>query len=249
MSAVTPHFLLFSESRRGAEHGHWRFVLESLDGADKLEASDIESDVHGERLELLAVVRGLEALPQPSRVTLVTPSRYVDRGLNDGLPEWRSNNWEWEHFGEMAPVKNRDLWQRVDRALEYHQVDCRLRRVDEPAQAGNNAEPLLAGPNYLRRGRIRSQQPAEISNPPGSPLATQEPALGPTANSCYSSEPEVPTISRVKLRKEKSNRSNLACTTRWWRVRLARRFRELLASIRMRMGQFGIGLAPPPWFD
>ena len=102
------------------------------DGSDQLEAADDEPGLSCERLELLAVVRGLEALPQPARVTLVTPSKYVNRGLSCGLPEWRSNGWQWEHFGEMVPVKNRDLWQRVARALDYHQVECRTWRFDLP---------------------------------------------------------------------------------------------------------------------
>jgi ribonuclease HI len=132
MNAAKPHFLLFSESARKQERGHWRFVLQAVDGSDQFEACDEEPDVGGERLELLAVVRGLEALPEPARVTLVTPSKYVNRGLAQGLPEWRHNGWQWEHFGEMVPVKNRDLWQRVDRALDYHQVQCRSWRFDLP---------------------------------------------------------------------------------------------------------------------
>ena len=59
---------------------------------------------------------GWRPLPEPARVTLVTPSRYVNRGLTQGLPAWRTNGWQWEHFGDMVPVKNRDLWQRIDRA-------------------------------------------------------------------------------------------------------------------------------------
>ncbi|MEX0978908.1 MAG: RNase H family protein, partial [Pirellulales bacterium] len=125
MKAATPHYLLFSESCRQSDQSQWRFVLQSIDGSQQFEAADDEPDVQGERRELLAVVRGLEALGQPSRVTLVTPSNYVNRGLTYGLDEWRANDWRWEHYGEMVPVKNRDLWQRVDRALEYHQVECR----------------------------------------------------------------------------------------------------------------------------
>ncbi len=147
MSVPAPHFLLFSEARRAAAHsaaqasvgeeeqviGQWRFVLESLDGAAKLEACDDEPEAEGERLDLLAVVRGLEALDQPSRVTLVTQSQYVSRGLRYGLDEWRENGWQWERFGQMAPVKNRDLWQRVDRALAFHDVECRTWRFDRSA--------------------------------------------------------------------------------------------------------------------
>ncbi len=132
MKVATPHYLLFSESSRKNEQAQWRFVLQSVDGAEQFEAADDEPDVQGDRLELLAVVRGLEALEQPSRVTLVTPSKYVNRGLTFGLQEWRANDWEWEHYGEMVPVKNRDLWQRVDRALRFHQLECRTWRFDLP---------------------------------------------------------------------------------------------------------------------
>ncbi|REK10289.1 MAG: hypothetical protein DWQ37_16955 [Planctomycetota bacterium] len=132
MKAATPHYLLFSESSPDAQRQQWRFVLQSIDGSEQLEAADVEPDAYGERLELLAVVRGLEALEQPSRVTLVTPSSYVNRGLTYGLQEWRSNNWRWEHYGDMVPVKNRDLWQRVDRALGFHDLECRTWRFDLP---------------------------------------------------------------------------------------------------------------------
>jgi ribonuclease HI len=145
MSAPTPHYLLYSASAPGDADdspGDWRFVLEALDGSAKVEVADSEPNIRGERLELLAVVRGLEALDQPSNVTLVTPSRYVSRGLSHGLPDWRQNDWQWERHGEMVPVKNRDLWQRVDRALEFHRVDCRRWRFDsahEPADSGGSS--------------------------------------------------------------------------------------------------------------
>lgn len=113
--------------------GQWRFVLESLDGDVVLEATDDERDGDASRLELLAVVRGLEALDQPSRVTLLTPSRYVTHGIRYGLDEWRENDWQWERFGEMERIKNWDLWQRIDRAMSFHEVDCRVWRFDAAA--------------------------------------------------------------------------------------------------------------------
>ena len=136
MTVPAPHFLLFSESSRYAPRGErtrpqWRFVLEAVDGTLKLEATDEEPDLKGDRLDLLAVVRGLEALDQPSRVTLVTPSQYVSRGLRFGLEEWRETGWQWERFGQMTPVKNRDLWQRIDQALKFHNVEVRNWRYDE----------------------------------------------------------------------------------------------------------------------
>ncbi len=150
MRVAKPHYLLFSESCRKSSQGQWRFVLQSVDGTDQFEAADAEPDARGERLELLAVVRGLEALAQPSRVTLVTPSRYVNRGLNYGLSEWRANGWRWEHYGEMVPVKNRDLWQRVDGALRYHQLDCRTWRFDPAHLPTNESDQSLARPAVAR---------------------------------------------------------------------------------------------------
>jgi ribonuclease HI len=136
MNGNAPHFVLISEASRcgaecqGEEAEGWRFTLQMANGEDQFVASDTEPGTQSERLELLAVVRGLEALDQPSRVTLVTRSRYVSRGLRAGLPAWRESGWQWERFGKMVPVKNRDLWQRVDQALKFHHVQCRRWRVD-----------------------------------------------------------------------------------------------------------------------
>ena len=180
MKAPALHFLLFSESNphaagsglREQPQGQWRFVLQSLDGSKQLEAEDVEPDVHGERLELLAVVRGLEALPEPARVTLVTPSRYVTRGLSDHLAAWRASDWQWEHFGEMVPVKNRDLWQRIDRALQFHKVECRAWRFDLP-HAGPAASQASVVPaaHFGRRAALRERAERAHASRPGVLLA------------------------------------------------------------------------------
>jgi ribonuclease HI len=132
MDLATPHFLLFSHIDRSGRSGSWQFVLRSKDGGSRFEAADAETDIPVERLDLLTVVRALESLDQPSRVTLVDCSDYVWSGVRYGLADWRSNGWQWEYFGQMVPVKNSDLWQRLDRALEFHDVECRRRRFDGP---------------------------------------------------------------------------------------------------------------------
>ena len=143
MVSARPHFLLFSESHGAhSEDGRWRFLLESTDGETVVEASDVESDLHGERLELLAVVRGLEALDQPSRVTLVTASTRISRGFRFGLDEWRLNQWRWERDGRWVPIKNGDLWRRVDHALKFHEVRCRTLRTE----AGIRKSEITSGP-------------------------------------------------------------------------------------------------------
>jgi ribonuclease HI len=146
MNIPAPHFLLFSESSRKQRQGQWRFLLQAADGTQQLEAADAEPEMPGERLELLAVVRGLEALDQPSRVTLVTPSKYVHRGVLYGLEEWRTNGWSWEHFGQMVPVKNRDLWQRLDNAMTVHELRFEPWRVD-PGSAAEREPSADDGPN------------------------------------------------------------------------------------------------------
>ena len=139
MNVPRPHFQLFSHASasRAAAHagsddssGEWRFILKREDGQVEAQAADEEPGTPGDRLELLAIVRGLEALDQPSRVTLFTASRYVARGLRFGLEGWRESDWQWERFGQMQPVKNADLWQRIDQAMRFHQVDVRTPRYD-----------------------------------------------------------------------------------------------------------------------
>ena len=125
MVAANPLWVLFCE---GSSQG-WRFVVYDADGSVQLEAADEESGSDAERLQLLALVRGLESLEQPAQLTLSTSSRYVLRGLDFGLDAWRDTNWQWEAFGMMVPVKNDDLWQRVDQALSIHEIVNNTRAV------------------------------------------------------------------------------------------------------------------------
>jgi ribonuclease HI len=159
MNVPAPHFLLVSESSQTTEPGRWRFVLRAADGSQRMVADDVEPDSRGERLELLTVVRGLEALDQPSRVTLMTPSAYVREGIRYGLMEWRRNGWRWECFGRMVPVKHCDLWRRVDRALGFHHVECRTWRFDPPhppsSMPGAEGCP---GDHWAARYRLTSQE-------------------------------------------------------------------------------------------
>ena len=164
MNVPTPHYLLFSEADRRDQSGRWRFALCSADGTVEYEAADVEPEVRGERLDLLTVVRALESLDEPAEVTLVGCSPYVRQGLRYGLPQWRENGWRWEYFGQMVPVKNGDLWQRLDHALRFHQIECRYRRFDCPhvggeATAGQPTEDRPASENRVEANRIVRPSP------------------------------------------------------------------------------------------
>jgi len=165
MPAQKPHYLLYSEGtlKNGAAPT-WKFVLQSVGTDENFTAADTESETRASRLELLAVVRGLEALSQPSRVTLLTRSRYVRRGIRRELNLWRERRWRWERFGKLVPIRDHDLWQRVDRALQFHQLDCcawtadaaestavARRRSSKAAQTRWNIAAVLGG---LRRSVV-----------------------------------------------------------------------------------------------
>jgi len=159
----SPQFHLLAQTRALSEGYAWHFMLRASDGSLHLDVTDQEPGAPLERLELLAVVRGLEALNQPSRVTLVTPSRYVSHGLRFGLSEWRESSWLWESFGQMTPIKHEDLWRRIDQALSFHRVQCRSYRADTPQSA-------VPAPAYARRRRssrrivLAKRERVEVSN-------------------------------------------------------------------------------------
>ncbi len=172
MNVPTPHYLLFSEADRRKESGRWRFALCSADGSVEYEAADVEPEVRGERLDLLTVVRALESLDEPAKVTLVGCSPYVRQGLRYGLPEWRDNGWRWEYFGQMVPVKNGDLWQRLDHALRFHRIECRHRRFDPPhvgdeATAGERTEDRPTSKNRVGANRIVRPSPEALRRQSG----------------------------------------------------------------------------------
>lgn len=155
--ATAARFRLLTETSID-DNPSWHFVLQSHDGEPILEASDAEPGYDGDRLDLLALVRGLEAIEEPSRLTLVTRSRYVRRGLNYGLEDWRRNGWQWESFGLLVPVKNADLWQRVDQALGYHKIEGRNFRIDPPHAAGvadDGDDQVVTRPTFLQEFRRR----------------------------------------------------------------------------------------------
>lgn len=132
MQVQRPRFVLFADSDFTAEAPQWRFALHATDSDWTIAACDRELGASEDRLALLALVRGLEALDQPSDVTLVTNSNSVARGVTRDLSDWRNNHWRWERFGRLTPVRDADLWRRVDQAFQFHQVSCRTWRFDRP---------------------------------------------------------------------------------------------------------------------
>lgn len=222
-----PHYLLLTEANSHDSTGKWRFVVQSLDSAEQVEVADVETDLCGDRLDLLTVIRGLESLDQPSRVTLVTSSRFVKQGIDEGLSEWRDNDWTWERFGERVPVKHFDLWRRLDHALSIHQVQCRRWRLDA-AHAPHLARPQ-AGTAVVEQNEV-----AAIEAP--------QSALHPAEVAA----PQMAAMVAITPERAAPQRSNA------WRrllIRIERWTVEQARGLRLKASQMGTSLLPAPWLE
>ena len=98
--------------------GGWGVLLRS--GTHEKELAGGEALTTNNRMELMAAIRGLEALKKPSRVTLSTDSRYVMDGLTKWIKGWQRNGWK---TADRKPVKNADLWQELLDATTPHRID------------------------------------------------------------------------------------------------------------------------------
>ncbi len=97
--------------------GGWGAVLR-FKGVDK-ELSGVDPATTNNRMELMAAIAALEALKRPSQVELTTDSTYLRDGITRWIHDWKRRNWK---TAGKKPVKNVDLWQRLEAALAPHQV-------------------------------------------------------------------------------------------------------------------------------
>jgi ribonuclease HI len=102
--------------------GGWAFILRHLKTKTVREDSGAERDTTNNRMELLAVIRGLEALKRPCYVELFTDSVYVGKGLSDWMPKWKQRGWKRSEGGKLREIKNVELWKELDRLLQIHRV-------------------------------------------------------------------------------------------------------------------------------
>jgi len=98
--------------------GGWGVVLRYRD--DERTLNGFEAETTNNRMELIAVIEGLRALKRPCEVELYTDSRYVMQGINEWIENWKRNGWK---TAARKPVKNVDLWQRLDEEVGRHHID------------------------------------------------------------------------------------------------------------------------------
>ena len=97
--------------------GGWGALLRYGDAEKELFGG--ERDTTNNRMELMAVIKGLEALNRASSVTVTTDSKYVKNGITEWIHNWKRNGWK---TAAKKPVKNEDLWRELDDMVAKHQV-------------------------------------------------------------------------------------------------------------------------------
>jgi ribonuclease HI len=100
--------------------GGWGAVLHFKDQEKELWGGDLQTT--NNRMELMAAIQALEALKRPCRVELHTDSQYVQKGIYEWIHGWKRRGWV---TVDKKPVKNNDLWKRLDQARLRHDVDWR----------------------------------------------------------------------------------------------------------------------------
>ena len=124
--------------------GGWGAIL--MYGTERKEMHGGEAESTNNRMELLAAISALEALKRPSEVALYTDSKYVMDGITSWIYGWKRNGWK---TADKKPVKNLELWQRLDEARRVHKIEWHWvkghaghpenERADELAREGMSA--------------------------------------------------------------------------------------------------------------
>ena len=119
MPKPKPHVVVYSDGACSGNPGPggWGAVL--MSGTHRKELSGGEAGTTNNRMELMGAIAALEALKGPSIVDLHTDSQYVKNGITQWIHGWKRNGWK---TADKKPVKNADLWQRLDVATRRHEL-------------------------------------------------------------------------------------------------------------------------------
>jgi len=119
---VTPDVTIFTDGACSGNPGPggWGAIL--ISGAHEREICGGEPATTNNRMELMAAIQALETLKRPCKVELHTDSQYVRKGITEWIGGWKARGWR---TADKKPVKNEDLWKRLDAARARHTVDWR----------------------------------------------------------------------------------------------------------------------------
>lgn len=143
-----PHLFAYTDGACSGNPGPggWGVLLIARDGDTVVKERELkggEADTTNNRMEMLAAINALESLSRPSEITIVTDSAYVKGGMTEWIHGWKRRGWK---TATKKPVKNEDLWRRLDAATQRHTVRWEWvkghaghpenERADELARAG-----------------------------------------------------------------------------------------------------------------
>ncbi|MFQ5623352.1 MAG: ribonuclease HI [Paracoccaceae bacterium] len=139
--------------------GGWGVLMVARRGGRTLRERELcggEAGTTNNRMELMAVIAALEALERASDITIVTDSTYVRDGVSKWIHNWKRNGWK---TSAKKPVKNADLWQRLDAAQARHDVTWEWVK-------GHAGHPENERADRLARDGMKPFRPARKSEPP-----------------------------------------------------------------------------------
>ena len=126
--------------------GGWGAVLRS--GVREKLLSGGSRDTTNNRMELTAAIEALEALRRPCRVRLSTDSTYLKNGITQWIPAWKRRDWK---TADRKPVKNVDLWRRLERAASPHEIAWVWVRGHSGHEGNEKADALARSAIGVRR--------------------------------------------------------------------------------------------------
>ena len=127
--------------------GGWGALLQYGDKSKEMFGG--ESGTTNNRMELMAAIMALEALSRPCKIILTTDSEYVRKGVLEWMEGWKKRNWM---TASKKPVKNQDLWQRLDKAKEQHEIQWKWVKGHSGHPGNEKADDLA------NQGVIKAQE-------------------------------------------------------------------------------------------
>ncbi|WP_378942044.1 ribonuclease HI [Paracoccus sp. R86501] len=125
--------------------GGWGVLMRAMDGETVVKERELaggEAATTNNRMELMAAISALETLTRPSQIVIVTDSAYVKNGVTQWIHGWKRNGWK---TADRKPVKNVELWQRLDDAQKTHTVEWRWIKGHAGHAENERADELARG--------------------------------------------------------------------------------------------------------
>jgi ribonuclease HI len=146
---MTPKVTIYTDGacKGNPGPGGWGAIL--FYGDKKKEICGGEPATTNNRMELMAAIQALEMLNRPCKIELHTDSQYVMKGITEWVRGWKARGWK---TADKSPVKNDDLWKRLDAARDRHDVDWRWVK-------GHAGHPLNERADQLANDGLRQANP------------------------------------------------------------------------------------------